>query len=127
MISIQINGLEKLISNFKTAPDFMLKDIDKTFGRIEAMMETEAKRLTPVDTGLLRSSISGGMNHYSSISGLKLSFGTNLNYALRVHEGRGQHKVGERLFMEGGAKNSIPFLEREMIALVERVAKHITK
>ena len=89
------------------------------------MVETESAKRTPVATGLLRSSI-GGAQGYKWVRGWRASVGTNVKYAKYVHEGHGRHKVGERKFMEKGAKASEQFISQSMERAVDRVARHIT-
>ena len=89
------------------------------------MAETESKRRTPVDTGLLRSSI-GGTRGWSWVRGLRASVGTNVEYALKQHEGFYRHKVGERKYMEKGAKAAIPFIKGRFNKAADNVARHLT-
>lgn len=114
-LSIKITGLEDLKKWFDKAPDMLFNVIGKALSNSIAMVETESKRRTPVDTGLLQSSIGGqgGTQGYSFVRGLTAGVGTNVNYAIYVHEGRGRHKVGERKFMEKGLQASAAYIESE--------------
>lgn len=61
---------------------------------------SEAKRLTPVDTGRLRSSL--GWN----VSDLTAVIGTNVEYAPFVHENMdARHVVGQAKFLETAARS----------------------
>lgn len=126
MISLKITGLTDLRGRFNKAPDFIEKVIGKALKNSIAMVETEAKRLTPVDTGLLRSSI-GGTQGYSYIKGLTAGVGTNVKYAVYVNEGSASHKIGQSHFMEDGVKNATSYIKDEfkkaMITLSEKLTK----
>jgi len=123
MISIRFTGLTDLINNFGKSSEFLESVIGKALKNSIAMVETEAKRLTPVDTGLLRSSI-GGTQGYSYVRGLTAGVGTNVKYAIYVNEGSGKHKVGQSHFMEGGVENATSYIEKEFEkAMVELSVK----
>ena len=126
MITVEATGLDKLTLAFQRAPKTIQNEIQKALKDVVAYMETESKRNTPVDTGLLRSSIAG-VQGYSSISGLRAEFGTNVKYALFVHEGHGKHKVGDRLFFEKGVKSSEEYIQRRFAQLGENIANNLTK
>lgn len=126
MITIKLEGLENLVRNFQNAPLQMGGRIEKALFDILTMMETESKRFTPVDTGLLRSSI-GAAGGFKVVRGLEGEVGTNIKYAVFVHEGHGRHNIGERLFMEKGARASTNYIEKRMNQLGEEIAKSLTK
>jgi HK97 gp10 family phage protein len=60
--------------------------VAKELERTAISVERTAKRLCPVDTGRLRSSISHGLEK-SPLGGLSAVVGTNVNYALPVEFG----------------------------------------
>jgi hypothetical protein len=124
MISIQITGLEEINDAFKKAPEFIVECIGQALMNSIAMVETEAKRLTPVDTGLLRSSI-GGEQGWSYVEGLTAGVGTNVKYAFFVETGNAKHKVGQSHFMETGAKNATNYIQSEMEKAMEKLANKL--
>lgn len=124
MISIEISGLKKLEKKFKESSDVFRREMNVALGKAIAMVETESKRLTPIDTGLLRSSIGGELG-YSFVRGLTAGVGTNVKYAYFVHEGYARHKIGERKFMEKGAEAAQEFIKGEVAAALERLAKQL--
>ena len=126
MVNLRFTGLEDLKNNFRKAPYFLEQVIGRALKKSIAMVETEAKRLTPVDTGLLRSSI-GGVQGYSFIRGLTAGVGTNVRYAIYVEEGRGSHRVGQSHFMSGGAKNASPYVEREFEKAMVELSNKLTR
>jgi len=127
MIAIQITGLEKLANRMSTAPREVERQLSMALGRGIAMAEGEAKRRTPVDTGYLRSSI-GGSGGYSFVRGLIAGVGTNVKYAIYVHENkRAKHRVGEARFMEKGALAAVPFITSEVEKVAGKIAVYIAK
>lgn len=126
MIEVRFTGLNNLVKRMKNAPQEIEKELSMALGRGIAMAETESKRRTPVATGYLRSSI-GGMGGYQFVRGLTAGVGTNVKYAIYVHENmRSRHTVGEAKFMEKGAKASIPFIKTEVEKVAGRVATYLT-
>lgn len=121
-----MTGLEDLARKMRGAPQEMEGEITKALGRGLEMAKTESQRRTPVLTGYLKSSI-GGAGGYNFVRGMTAEVGTNLKYAYYVHEYNYRHKVGEMLFMEKGAKAAIPYIQREMEKVAEKVAIFITK
>lgn len=125
MLSIRFTGLDRLASRMSSAPRELEKQLAKALGRSIAMAETESKRRTPVDTGYLRSSI-GGAGGFSFVRGFTAGVGTNVNYAIFVHERIGlRHPVGGAKFMEKGAKAALPFINKEMEKVAGKVALYI--
>lgn len=124
---MKIQGLDQLQKQLKSAPRALETAVENALALGIAMVETESKRRSPLDTGTLRSSI-GGVRGYSFVKGLKAGVGTNLDYAIYVHENlRARHPIGEAKFMDKGAKASMPFIKKQMEKVGERVAFHITK
>lgn len=68
----------------------------------------EAKRRCPVDTGLLRSSITGAV----TVSATRVTgrIGTNVQYARYVHDGRGPIVPRRRRFLRFKPKGSNTFV-----------------
>ncbi|MDF1498521.1 MAG: HK97 gp10 family phage protein [Patescibacteria group bacterium] len=120
MITLEIKGLNKMQSRFDKAPSVLKNGIKKAIGRSLEMVETESKRRTPVDTGLLRSSI-GGVQGFKSIGERSGKIGTNVKYALAVHEGSGRHRVGENKFMEKGLDASLPFIKKTFKEILNKI------
>ena len=134
-LSIKVTGLDRLLKNLKQAPKFIEDEIGKALRLSIAMIETESKRLTPVATiessgysgGNLRSSI-GGADGYLVIRGLTAEVGTNVRYAIYVHERTElRHIIGQAKFMEQGAKNSEKFIGDTFRGALEKVADLITQ
>ncbi len=83
--SMTIEGLDELKLKLVDKPVYkepMLRALEKS----AIVVESEAKRLTPVDTGRLRASISHRMGGQSTNPFAEV--GTNIKYGIYVHEGR---------------------------------------
>ncbi len=123
-IQVSVTGLGDLIKRFRQAPDIVEKVTQKALVASISMVETESKRRTPVDTGLLRSSI-GGSQGFKFLRGLTAGVGTNVRYAIYVHEGFGKHTVGQRKFMEKGLRASSSFIKKRFGEAMEDLAKFL--
>jgi len=131
-IKINVTGFSPLQKNFgdKRKVEKVLK---RAFGRALSKIEGEAKKRTPVDTGFLKSSIGAVVGNidatpgYQFIKKLKAGIGTNVVYAIFVHEGHSRHTVGERLYMEKGAKASLPFIRRTMEKAMMELGDELVK
>lgn len=120
MISIEIKGWDKMQRRFNKAPKVLQIGMKKAMGKSISMVETESKRRTPVDTGLLKTSI-GGPQGFRSIGTFKGILGTNVKYAVHVNYGRGSHKTGERLFMEKGLTAATPFINKTFQEIFKKI------
>lgn len=125
-IGITVTGLKELNARFNEAPDIIEHEVAQALADSIAMVETESKRRTPVKTGLLRSSI-GGEEGFSFVRGLTAGVGTNVKYAIHVHEGHGKHVTGERKFMEKGAEASELFISRVFDKAIKNVSEALAK
>lgn len=127
MIAIRFTGLDKVLRNFKEAPQTVKDELKMALGRSLAMAEGEAKRRTPVDTGNLRSSI-GGAGGYRFITDLFAGVGTNVKYAFWVEvRDNVRHAVGEAGFMRKGAEASVEFISAELTKAARRIAASLVK
>jgi len=120
--NIKIDGLEKLRRKWNSAPAKIKKMTQDALVRAGYLVEGESKRITPVDTGRLRASIS-----LSSSLALRAEphvvISPHTNYAFYVHEGTRYMKA--RPFMTKGyhaAKNKI---KSEMRSLLKNVNKEL--
>lgn len=127
MITIEVTGLDQLKRNFETAPDFLAKALQEAIQKSVSMVEGQAKKLAPVKTGNLRSSI-GGVGGYSFVRGLTGAVGTNLKYAYRQEiTDAYTHRVGQAHYMQDGVTASQGFIEQEFQKALEALAEHIVK
>jgi HK97 gp10 family phage protein len=85
-------------------PQIINSDMPKALKKAAFIVEGESKKLTPVDTGRLRSSI------YTTVKKLSAIVQPKTNYALAVHEGTSRMKA--RPFMKEGMERSESKIKR---------------
>jgi len=128
MLSIEFTNFDKVSAGLHKAPDEMKKEVGNAIGKSMEMVATESKRLTPLKTGYLRSSIGSDANPDGIFKqkGFTGYVGTNVKYAWRQHEElKWHHSDGEAKYMEKGAKNALPYVEKTMQKAIENVIKSI--
>jgi len=81
-INIKIEGLDKLVKALARFPQVSVKHINTGIKKSMYEIDREAKQLSPVDTGRLRSSFQ------VKLTNLRGEIGPTVNYAADVHEGR---------------------------------------
>ena len=79
-VIVVADNTEQVTSAMKSAVEAALEEIG-------IVAEGAAKRLCPVDTGRLRNSITHALMGDDSVA-----IGTNVEYAIYVHEGTSRHK-----------------------------------
>jgi HK97 gp10 family phage protein len=87
--------LAELKNNLPRISSEIEKALSQAVRKAAFMLEAEAKRLAPVDTGHLRNSIQ------TSAEGMKATVGTNVEYA--VFQEYGTHRQSGRPFMRPAA------------------------
>jgi HK97 gp10 family phage protein len=122
---IQIKGLEELRRRWATAPTKVRKMTMDALTRSGYLVEGASKRVTPVDTGRLRNSIS-----LSSSLALRAEphvvVSPHTNYALTVHEGLGYGKNSvARPFMTQGYEAAKNRIKNEMRSLLRNIVKEL--
>lgn len=102
-VSIKIENLDEVQRFLKSRPVAIKNELNRAVKKTVVLIEREAKKRTPVDTGRLRTSIR------SKTSGDKGEVYTNVKYAVVVHENlRARHRTGEAKYLERAFKQSIP-------------------
>ena len=109
MIKIKIKGISKLIKKFNGIPPRLKEHIHIALKKSAFLVESQAKPITPFDTGRLRGSIRVDLYPYKAI------IGPHVYYAIFVHEGTRRwplsvppKKPGTvRQFMKIGAEKSV--------------------
>lgn len=91
-VTVKVHGaerLEQIAQNINKFPEKLIPLLRKTSNKVAIVIQGEARKLSPIDTGRLRSSIavSLGINFLGAI------VGTDVEYAEYVHEGTGPHIV----------------------------------
>ena len=64
----------------------LLSDVEKRLDKAAQFVENAAKENCPVKTGILRASI-----HHTDVENLETTIGTDVEYAIPVHEGHGKY------------------------------------
>ncbi len=99
-ITITVPALQGLTEWFEHAETFLNQFVAPALYQRANLIMTEAKRLTPVDTGALRAS---GHVDEPSVKGAEISvaLGFNTPYAIPVHENlTARHPVGQAKYLE---------------------------
>lgn len=84
-MSVRVEGLQELISNFSRAPDIVKNGFQKAVDRAMLGIEGAAKPITPIDTSVLRNSIFSAL--FTDKIGGFIATGPEAPYAAYVHEG----------------------------------------
>ena len=116
-MQIQVLGLDKLLANLHSAPAMFGPVLRTALPRSGLVVETEAKKVTPVKTGTLRRSITHRVDP-SPIPKFA-EVGTNLSYARHVH--------ARKPFLTTGAKAAMGAIQAAMQAAARAVEQHFGK
>jgi HK97 gp10 family phage protein len=112
---------EELAKRFDKAGDEFTDIKVRLLRRMTVTAEAESKKVTPVETGTLRRSIT----HRVEPTGSHGVIGTNVQYARYVHEGT-VYNIS-RPFLERGIRNSQPqfdqYIEEAGDELMARIAQ----
>lgn len=84
-ISIQIENVQRLAAALASFPEVVTPKLRNASMKSAFLVEREAKVLSPVDTGRMRSSIATSLG--ISDGGITSIVQTNVKYAIFVHEG----------------------------------------
>ena len=113
-INIKIDNLDEIARLMRKFPEPMFRNIQIALKKSAFNVERESKQVTPVRTGVLKSSI------YTKIGKYQATVSPDTDYAYAVHEGLGtnRHK-GRRPYMETGARTS----EKKIIRYFEEATQ----
>lgn len=124
MISIKIPKLPAFQNALKKYPQLAEKEIKDALTKSLYQIVRETKPLTPIDTGRLRGSIgNSGAEGIFKVEKLKATVGTNVKYAVYVHEGT-RYMQG-RPFLEQGAQKSMSKIKEFFKDAINNVFKKI--
>lgn len=119
-ISIRVEGLEEAQRFLNSRPIKTREELNKSVKKTALLVEGEAKKRTPVDTGRLKTSIRAK----TFISKLEGEVSTNVKYAIAVHENlRARHRVGEAKFLEKAFKQSTPRIKKFFEDAIKNIIK----
>jgi len=93
MIDIDLRGIANLQQAMKEFPEIVREELGKAVQELSLLIEAKAKELCPVDTGLLRSSITPVVESWAAAY-----VGTNTGYAPYVEFGT--KKMAAQPFLE---------------------------
>ena len=128
MLKVTIPNLPKFQKALKKHPVLAAKELHNAFEKSLNQIVRETVPLTPIDTGRLVGSIGnqGGLGIFK-VEKLRASVGTTVKYAVYVHEGFQKHTLGQRKFLETGAKKSVPAIKGFFKEAYENVFNQIAK
>lgn len=108
-ISIKIKNIDEIERFLESRPKRAREEFNSVVEKTALLVEGEAKRRTPVDTGRLKTSIKSKVFKNE----LEGEVFTEVRYAIPVHENlRARHRVGEAKYLEKAAKQSVPKINR---------------
>ncbi|WP_282804273.1 HK97-gp10 family putative phage morphogenesis protein [Clostridium tetani] len=90
----------KYINNIRQVKQALNKAIEDSLHELGVTATTNTQAVTPVDTGKLRRSIT----HKTDSKNLRVYVGTNVQYAINVHEGTSKQKANP--FITNGIKET---------------------
>ena len=102
MAIVKVLGLQALKRALATAPKKTRSETDIAIKKSIRVIERESKKVSPVDTGRMRASITDGIL-FKSLYG---EIGPTTKYAIYVHEGT--RYVTSRPFMRWGFEAAVP-------------------
>lgn len=119
-ITVKIHNLKELQSLMRRFPVPMAKNLNVAIKKSAFALEREAKEVTPVKTGRLKTSI------FTRVRTFKATVSPNTDYAYTVHEGLGSNKnKGRRPYMEWGKENSKLAVDKYFSEAVDKTLKTI--
>ena len=119
-MQIQVQGLDKLLAKLHSAVAMLGPALRTALTKSGLVVETEAKKVTPVRTGTLRRSITHRVDPAAIPKFAEV--GTNLHYARYVHDGTRYMKG--RPFLTQGAKAAMGGVNAAFQAFARVVEQH---
>lgn len=123
-ITFEIKGIDKVLSDFKTIDKKIAEGIKNEINDSALKIQSNAKKLAPVNFGNLRNSIF--VKNYSNSNGFIVSVGTNVSYAPYVEFGTG----GKVSVPSGYADYAMQFKGKtggKFIDMVKALAEWVSK
>lgn len=87
-INLQIKGLDDVVARFKQAPVIVATRLNDALNKSTLIAQREIRKETPVDRNRLRNSVVT-----QQLARFAFSVGTNVKYAIYVHEGTKPHRA----------------------------------
>jgi len=125
MIDVKIKNIDQFIKAYGKVGQITQKEMKDALNKSSAIVERDAKRLTPVDTGHLRRSIQKPKR--VSAGDTKTAVGSNVKYAYWVHKfTHYKHKVGEAKFLEKAFNRNLKKMNKIFDQMIENIIKKLT-
>jgi len=119
-ISIRIDNIDEIERFLESRPKRTREELNRAVEKTALLVEGEAARRTPVDTGHLKTSIRS-KTFKDKLAGEVF---TAVRYAIPVHENlRARHRVGEAKYLERAAKHSVPRINKFFKDAVSNILK----
>jgi len=126
MISVKLENIEQLLRSYGKVADTVRKEMKDALDRSAAVVESTAKRLTPVDKGHLRRSIQKPRRVRAGDK--TTAVGSNVKYAMPVHEiTRNRHTVGEAKFLEKALKRNETQIRKFFKQMIDNILNKLAK
>jgi len=129
MISVSIPNLPKFQKALKKTPELAAKYFKDAFEQSLLQIERETKPLVPVDTGRLRASFgkTGTLHSIWKIQKTSATIGSDVEYAVAVHEGNQRHRLGQRKFLEVGVQKATSKIKQFFLDAYQKVFNDIAR
>ena len=126
MIKVSIPNLAKVKSAFNKYPTFAAKEIQTALLKSLYEIQRDSRMATPVDTGRLRNSIGqAGGDGIFEVKKMSAEIGTNVKYAVYVHEGTS--RMPARPFLQQGVDRAMSKIKEYFKDAVENVHLAVSK
>lgn len=125
MIKVTIPNIKKIQKAYQKYPELAEKEIKTALTQSLLQITRDTKPLTPVDTGRLRASIGqqGGEGIFE-VRKMSATVGTNVKYAVYVHEGT-KYMTG-RPFLAQGTEKAMKDIQNYFVQALDRIFKTIS-
>lgn len=126
MIKVTIPNLAKVKNAFSKYPALTAKEVQTALLKSITEIQRDSRMVTPVDTGRLRTSIgqAGGEGIFE-VKKMSAEVGTNIKYAVYVHEGT--KYMPARPFLQQGVDRAMSKIKEYFKDAVENVHLSISK
>jgi hypothetical protein len=115
-ISVRIDGLDELLA--KLRPDLYAEPLRKFWGRASITVQSRARELSPVDTGLLRTSILYEVD--SAAPPMYAKVGSDVFYAPFQEFGTSRG-VPAKHYLSGGFETSVGDIQHQVDVLGQEI------
>jgi hypothetical protein len=125
-LEVTVTGVDQLIANVKNLANKSSDAALRALREESEVIMTEAKNLTPVDTGALRGSgrVTATKEPGGALSAQLMFGNASVDYALIVHENTtAHHDVGQSKYLEEPLNRSLPNLPDRISKRIGQILK----